>query len=645
MRLIGSGAGRIALIVLFACVIAMSALNSALRTDSHHWGLMLSNALDLSAGRIPYKDFIILYGYFTTLVQSLWGSLFGFSFLSFGILTAFVYCGLLYQVYAVIRYLSAPWVATLFLAIAFVLHPFPIYPWSDYYAGFFLSCAIALLFTHDAGTPARLIVAGILLGLAVWSRYTYAVAIVPFLFAVLITGRYSVRGWMALFLSFVATNLLFLVAFEFVYGINLIDALTIYRGVAEGHGTEWLSQDRIENLVVLTRVEDGFLVYLWVATFPLFFEAARAKRFSKPELGIYAALSILGLINLVHAIRIFEYFRVINASFALAIVSFWMIGAAVRAVQDQNSAEPSPHGAFIAFFRIAPLILIIPLLLIASFSIRILPDFPLNTFNLEGHKPWRHEPGIWRDTTVLGELTHGKVGRVHFSHAGMLDFYRAVSSEICGNGNVYNFTLDNVVEHICDHPTHVRLASYDKFLRLNDESAYQRVYVRGELSRDDVIISIGRRNEDFLCLIKREFITPHIEYVATAGTRFVARRNCVGKLTFGQGWSTGRRWAISEHAEIHLKNYGDRPLRAKYMLTLNTFEPRNVVIRLNGKVQQSAALIPRRPVSVRPDEFRLLPGDNLLSFDGDAPAKESADRSPLHLTYNVRIDLLELSAE
>src|SRR3990172_6013908 len=189
------------------------------------------------------------------------------------------------------------------------------------------------------------------------------------------------------------------------------------------------------------------------------------------------------------------------------------------------------------------------------------------------------------------------------------------------------------------------MAASDKILRLHDQSAYQRVYVRGELSRDDVIVSIGRRNEDFLCLVKREFITPLIEHVATAGTRYVVRRNCVGKLNFGQGWSSGHQWAASEHAEIHLMNYGDRPLRAKFMLTLNTFEPRNVVIRLNGKVQQSAALIPRRPVLVRPDEFRLLPGDNLLSFDGDAPAKESADRSPLHLTYNVRIDLLELSAE
>src|SRR3990170_8066591 len=153
MHLVGSKTVRIALITPFACVFVMSALNSALRTDSHHWGLMLSNALDLSAGRIPYKDFVIVYGYFTTLVQSVWGSLFGFSFLSFGILTAIVYFGLLYRGYLIIKHLSEPWVATLFMVFAFILHPFPVYPWADYCAGFFLSYAMFFLFTKDSIAP------------------------------------------------------------------------------------------------------------------------------------------------------------------------------------------------------------------------------------------------------------------------------------------------------------------------------------------------------------------------------------------------------------------------------------------------------------------------------------------------------------
>lgn len=649
----GGGAGRIVLIALFACVIAMGAANSALRTDSHHWGLMLSNALDLDAGRIPYRDFIIQYGYFTTLAQSLWGNLFGFSFLSFGILTAIVYCGLLYQVYAVIRHLSAPWVAGLFLAVAFVLHPFPIYPWSDYYAGFFLSCGIALLFTRDDATRVRLIVAGVFLGLAVWSRYTYAVAIVPFLIAVLITGRYSMRGWMALLLSFVATNLLFVAVLQYGYGINLIDALAVYRSIAEGHGTAWLSQDRIENLVAITRVEDGFFACLWIATFPLFLQAVRTERLSRREIGAYAALSVLGWINLIHAIRIFEYFRVVNASFALAIVSYWMIGAAVRAMQGQGTAETPRHGAFIAFIRKAPLILLIPLIFIASISIRTLPEFPLATFNLDhfegqARDPSRHVAGIWRDTSALSELTYGRVGRVYFTHAGLLDFYRAVASETCGKGTIYNFTLDNVdhlVGHICDEPAGARIADADRFLKFNDPSEYRRVYVRGELSGNDVIVSTRSGFEEFLCTARKEIIAPHIEYVARAGSGYFVRTNCVGKLTFGKGWSNGHQWAMFEHAEIHLMNHGNRPLRARYMLTLGTFEPRNMTITLNGKAQQSTALIPGRRVSIHPGEFRLLPGNNVLQFDGDAPAKAAKDLGPIHLTYSLAMDLLELSEE
>jgi hypothetical protein len=606
---------------------------------------MLSNAIDLSEGRIPYRDFIIQYGYFTTLVQSSWGNLVGFSFLSFGILTAIVYCGLLYHVYAVIGHLSEPWTAALFLAVAFVLHPFPIYPWADYYAGFFLSGAVALLFTSDGARPARLIIAGILLGLAVWSRYTYAVAIVPFLFAVLIARRYPLRGWIALVLSFVATNLMFLAAFEFGYGISLVDVLTTYRGIAEAHGTEWLSQERIENLLAITRIEDSFLVFLWVATFPLFFEAVRKRQLSTRGIGAYAALSVLGLVNLIHAIRIFEYFRVINASFALAIVSFWMIGASIRVVQGQNKAETSRHGPFIAFLRKAPLILIIPLLLIASFSIRILPDFPLNTYISEGHDPWRHNPEIWRDTRALRELTHGKVGRVNFSNSGTLAFYRDLSSEICGNARVFNYTPDNVAGHVCDHPSNMRTVLDDKILGSLDQSEYQKVYVRGEFSDGDAIMTIGRTYEGFLCLASREFIAPDIEWVAKAGTRYLVRKKCIGKLIHGLGWSPARRWAVSEHAEIHVMNYGSKPLRATFALKLSTFEPRALAITLNGELRHSVDLIPDHPVSLRLDEIRLLPGDNLLGFDGNAPAKGSRDQDPLHLTYNVAIELLDLFEE
>ena len=255
------------------------------------------------------------------------------------------------------------------------------------------------------------------------------------------------------------------------------------------------------------------------------------------------------------------------------------------------------------------------------------------------------QPGVLERWEGTRELTHGKVGRVNFSNSGMLAFYRDLSSEICGNGRVFNYTRDNVMGHICDHPKNVRTASDDRILQLLDPAEYQRVYLRGEFSDDDAVVTIGPTYEGFLCLTRREFVAPAIEYVAKAGNKFLVRKRCIGKLIHGRGWSPARRWAVSEHAEIHMMNYANRPLRAQLVLTLRTFEPRTVAIGLNSRILQSAELIPDRPVSFRSDEIRLLPGDNLLSFDGNAPAKESGNHGPLHLTYNVAIDLIDLTEE
>jgi len=650
---------RFALIGFFACVIALSAYNSALRTDSHHWGLMLSQAIDLHEGRIPYEDFIILYGYFTTLVQSLWGSVFGFSFLSFGTLTAIVYSGLLSRVYLVIKHLSEPWVATLFLAVAFILHPFPVYPWADYYAGYFLSYAIFFLFTKDSGAPVRLIIAGLLLGLAVWSRYTYAIAVVPFLFAVLIATRYSLRLWMVLFLSFVTTNLLFLALFKFGYGINLLDALGIYKEVAEstsGVTGDWFTLHRIKHILSFSRAEDAFFIYLWFATFPLFLEAVKNRRLSKIELGTYITLSILGLVNLIHAMRIFEYFRMINSSVSLAIVSFWMIGNATRILIDQQNATDSRPMTFVWFFRKLPLLLFIPLLFLAFLSIRILWNFPLNTYiTVQNSEFWakarsarsvgergkltnEHNSEIWKNTRGFRELTYGKVGHVYFSNTNMLAFYRRLSLEICGRARIVNLTTDNIVGQICDHPRNVRMSVFNDYsLAALDRLEYQRIFIRGEFSDDDVLITQGNPYKGLLCLNRSELTMPDIEFIGSAGTKYYVLKNCIGRLKLGEVWAideTSRLWTSSEHAEIHIMNIKHNTL-PKLSLTLDTIVPRTVAIKLNNKILQSFDLKPGHPISFGPNEIELFPGNNLLSFDTGGSAERPGSGDPRRLAYNV----------
>lgn len=632
---VGRGAERVILIGMFATVLGLSAYNSALRTDSHHWGLMLSQAIDLHEGRVPYKDFIIVYGYFTTAVQSLWGGMWGFSFLSLGMLTATAYCGLLYQAYLMIKHLSDARVAMLFLAVAFLLHPFPTYPWPDYYAGFWLTWALGLLVANRSGAVSRLVFGGILLGLAVWSRYTYAVAVVPLLAALLVTGQYSFRRWMVLLASFVGVNLIFVAVLKVGYGIHLFDALRIYREAAESVsklGGDWFSLQQISRMLFASRLEDAVLIYLWLATFPLFLEALKTKRLGKREVGIYIALSMLGFVNLIHAMRGFEYFRMINSSVALAVVSFWMIGNATSALWNRPASAEGGSGTWGSSIRKVPILLAVPALFLGVLSIRIVSHFPLNTYN------WGHDPEIWRNTRGFSELTFGKVGYVNFSNADMLDFYRNLSLEICGKSKIINTTRDSVVGQVCGHPRNVRmdqLVSLD--LALLDQTEYQRIFVRGELSDDDVIVAQGNAHNGILCSTRSELRTPSLEWVGKAGTTYYVLKRCFGGVRFGPGWSpeqNGRRWAVSPRAEIHVVSR-IRTAEQQLRVTLEAVKPQTVVMRLNDEVLGSLELRPGHQVSYGPEAIQLVRGDNLLSFDTAPEAEQTAGGERVRVAYTI----------
>ena len=71
LRLITSSRFIYPAVILCAAVavIVASVVQGAYNLDPHHWGLMLSNAVDFDRGRVPYKDIFIQYGFLTTLLE------------------------------------------------------------------------------------------------------------------------------------------------------------------------------------------------------------------------------------------------------------------------------------------------------------------------------------------------------------------------------------------------------------------------------------------------------------------------------------------------------------------------------------------------------------------------------------------------
>ena len=142
--------------------------------DGHHHGFMLSNALDLLKGKLPYKEISIQYGIITTASHSIILKIFGPSILSINIFTIVIY------------YLSAIFIAlvvknntnTLFAFLSILIlifnHPVPWLPWANYLAFFFLVLGIYFI---QKDTNKFIYMSGLLFGLSCLARENFFIFI------------------------------------------------------------------------------------------------------------------------------------------------------------------------------------------------------------------------------------------------------------------------------------------------------------------------------------------------------------------------------------------------------------------------------------------------------------------------------------
>lgn len=150
--------------------------------DPHHWGLMLSNARDLSLGLKPYKDIFIQYGILTTLIQSAAFVSLGKTLSTISLITGIFYSAGLFLIFALARQAfkrnsSAFYV----LVLAFLFHPIATMPWANYIAFPFIIMGLILLCYPNQSKPVVLFGSGFILGLAVLCREGLLPAIVGIL--------------------------------------------------------------------------------------------------------------------------------------------------------------------------------------------------------------------------------------------------------------------------------------------------------------------------------------------------------------------------------------------------------------------------------------------------------------------------------
>jgi len=325
------------LFALFVVPALLGVIYAVHNTDSHHWGFILGTALDYKQGKSLFSEIFIQYGVGQPILLAVFSSLFSLTYTNIGVFGAVVYSATLSLLFLTTERLTSTRIAVLVSLIAFLIHPYSIYPWPDYLAGFALMFATFLLVRAPRFSLHTHAVVGLLLFAVFLFRNTYVVNILAagFCFAVLgvIQRRFFHPGVMLSVAVFAAAVLAYLVFLQFQGNLSLWYAQN-FGAATESYkvGTDsvWsalgniLVPDSLANLV--------FSLMLFICAYSilrlLFVKVSDTPSDSPTEQShaLMVFLSLLGAAGFAQVLMIYEVFRLQNACIPLFVASaFWLL--------------------------------------------------------------------------------------------------------------------------------------------------------------------------------------------------------------------------------------------------------------------------------------------------------------------------------
>jgi hypothetical protein len=146
--------------------------------DFHHWGLQLSYLIDYKNGFLFFNEIYLQYGQGQTVLLYIIDKIFKINFFSIGIVVQIIYCLNLIFIYKIFCFFTEKRYALLILFFIFLIHPYIIYPWPDYYSGLCLTLSAYFLLINKSYNIFYYVFSGFLLFLSIFFRTSYLVTIV-----------------------------------------------------------------------------------------------------------------------------------------------------------------------------------------------------------------------------------------------------------------------------------------------------------------------------------------------------------------------------------------------------------------------------------------------------------------------------------
>jgi hypothetical protein len=479
---------------LVAIPVLLGALYAVHNTDSHHWGFILGTALDFAQGKALFSEIFIQYGAGQPILLAALSALFPLTYTGIGVFGAVIYASTLVLLFLTVERLASTRMAMLMSTVAFLIHPYSIYPWPDYLAGFSLMLATYLLVRAPRLSLPMHATVGLVLFAAFLFRNTYIVNILAagFAFAALsvINRRFFHPGVMfsiAVFALAVMAYLGFLQLqgnLSLWYAQNFGAATDSYK---VGTDSIWRA---IGNILLPNSLANLafslMIVCCGYAVLRLLFANLTDRRTDdgadKPY-PLMVFISLLGAAGFAQVLMIYEVFRLQNACAALFVASaFWLVELLPR-----DSAKPAYlRGEFVLIVLAAMLATGFPSLLAGK---RFSTWFPIL------------EPPVLDTWSQYRPVSNSPILAGHRFLPPVANYYSGLSQALCSRQvSIVNLTPDATIPYLCGDSRNalaVPMFSLQMLSRV-DPNQLARLQ-RGEYRKGEVVVAeiIREQGQDF----------------------------------------------------------------------------------------------------------------------------------------------------
>ena len=479
-----------------SCLVSLGTISALLgavyaihNTDPHHWGFILGTALDFIQGRSLFSDIYIQYGVAQLLLLKGLSYAMPINYTTIGYVTAFVYAFTLVMLFVCIEKLIATIDALAVTAIAFLLHPYAIYPWPDYLAGFCLclSCYFMLRQMPRTSTVAAA-AGGLFLFLAFLFRNTYLLnlllAIALYLPLWLLNERARSKEAGTAILVFAAL-LLGYFAFLYLQGNWGYWYQQNFGAAADQYGiglkaiVKWL-----HNLFYPKDLRSGiFLGLIAVNLFLIHLLLFSAK---EPTIdgrvarsGILVFIALLGACGTVQCLMFYEIFRLQNAGLPL-YVGF---ACFVALYCPKDARHLGRIGLTFSLGVLAVALLANFYSLLGGFNNSIL--WPIVDHPVEGSKNASVANSRRQYSTSEAKIFTG-----HVFPPSVKKYYEDLSKYLCdGKSRIVNLTMDATIPYLCiGQENALNLPFYDDAMLSKIRPRDAEALRRGEFAADQVIV-------------------------------------------------------------------------------------------------------------------------------------------------------------